>query len=94
MCGSGAPRLGELLNTIRARGFVFWTAFSKDGRNLAVASKDIQMWNLATSREVATFLPGARSAFVGFSPDGRSLIGGRVGEAYLWTAANDEELRQ
>ena len=69
----------------------YWLAFSKAGRTLASASEDIKLWNLATGREVANFRQDAPFTFVAFSPDGRSLLGGRLGGAYLWTAAGEEE---
>lgn len=47
---------GELLTTIRGRGFVRWVVFSKNGRTLVSAGHDVQVWNLATFREVASLM--------------------------------------
>ncbi len=84
---------GEELETLRGhREPVIWLAFAKDGRTLVSAAEEIKLWNLAARREVASFLPDAASVFVGFSPDGRHLLGGKVGEVHVWTAAKDADL--
>jgi len=83
---------GESAGTLKGhREGIFSVAFSKDGRTLASASEDIKLWNLATRREVASFRQDKAFNFVMFSPDGRSLLGGRVGEGYIWTAARPED---
>jgi WD40 repeat protein len=83
---------GEPLATIPGhREWIKWLAFSKDGRSLASAGEEIKVWNLATGREVASFLPNSDSQLVTFSPDGRTLLGGKVGEFYIWSTASEND---
>ncbi len=78
---------GRKYATLRGhREGIYWVAFSRDGRTLASACEDVKLWNLATRREVASFSQPQPFQAVAFSPDGRSLLAGRIGEAFLWTA--------
>ncbi len=84
---------GEEVATLRGhRERISWLAFAKDGRTLASAGEEIKLWNLATGRELGSILPNSKADFVTFSPDGRRLLGGRVGEASVWTAAQEKPL--
>ena len=61
--------------------------FSPDGSTLASGSDDIRLWDLATGR-AATIATGG-GGLVAFSPDGRALASGFVGNARvaLWDLA-------
>ncbi|MBL9168384.1 MAG: protein kinase [Verrucomicrobiales bacterium] len=79
---------GKRLRTLRGhREGLYWLSFSEDGRTLASACEDIKLWNLATGREVGSLRGEAPFLFVRFSPEGQSLLGGRMGQAYVWSAA-------
>ncbi|OAI38901.1 hypothetical protein AYO38_01795 [bacterium SCGC AG-212-C10] len=67
-------------------------AFSPDGRSLAVATRSIVIWDLATFRPVATAggEGGSRDELyrVQYSPDGRWLAAtGPTGFTYLWSTS-------
>ena len=61
--------------------------FSPDGSTLASGSDDIRLWDLATGR--ATTIATGGGGLVAFSPDGRALASGFVGNASvaLWDLA-------
>src|SRR5438132_3262152 len=56
-------------------------AFSPDGRFLATRSSPATLWDLSSGKEVRTFGPeplsGFVSMFLGFTPDGQSLVQAR-----------------
>ena len=61
--------------------------FSPDGSTLASGSHDIRLWDLSTGR--ATTIATGGGGLVAFSPDGRALASGFVGDASvaLWDLA-------
>jgi WD40 repeat protein len=78
------------------------TAFSPDGKVLAVASRrgsgpaeqvDVRLWDAAKARVIGAPLPHARPvAFLGFSPDSRLLLTAAGSEVRLWNAADSRSL--
>ncbi|MEU9378325.1 WD40 repeat domain-containing protein [Streptomyces sp. NPDC048255] len=72
------------------QGTVNAIGFSPDARLLAVAAKDVQLWDVSdpwTPRPVGPPLTNATafSGTVSFTPDGRTLaVGGREGKVWLW----------
>ncbi|WP_411104033.1 helix-turn-helix domain-containing protein [Streptomyces sp. cmx-4-9] len=88
----GAVRLWQVPSR-PLRGFqgtVNAIGFSPDGRLLAVAAKDVQLWDVSdpwAPRPVGPPLTNstAFSGTVSFTPDGRTLaVGGREGKVWLW----------
>jgi WD40 repeat protein len=62
-------------------------AFSPDGVTLASASADglVQLWDVSTESEVASFRPPYSMAILVFNSDGSLLAGGDIiGTIYLW----------
>jgi WD40 repeat protein/serine/threonine protein kinase len=74
------------------RESVMWISFSPDGRELVSAGEEIKVWNLATRREVASFLSNSHPVYAQFSPDGQRLFGGTVGELHSWSSSIHEKL--
>ncbi|MGW0778941.1 nSTAND1 domain-containing NTPase [Streptomyces sp. NPDC002835] len=82
--------------SIRGRTpYVNWTAFSPDGKTLAVAAgPDIQLWDVtvpATPKPLSGPLHNPRENFlaVGFTPDGRTLAGSNGdGTVALWNVSD------
>ncbi|MGI5451178.1 hypothetical protein ACQEVM_36490 [Streptomyces sp. CA-243310] len=94
----GAVRLWQVPSR-PLRGFqgtVNAIGFSPDGRLLAVAAKDVQLWDVSdpwTPRPVGPPLTNttAFSGTVSFTPDGRTLaVGGREGKVWLWDLTRPE----
>ena len=55
----------------------YGSAFSPDGRRLAVSSPEhITVWDLATSKPVRRFAPPAQTQTIAFTPDSRRMITG------------------
>jgi WD40 repeat protein/serine/threonine protein kinase len=77
-------------------------AFSPDGRRLAVGGiREIQVWDVAASRDIATLRGGQSAIFaMTFSPDGRRLATGAIrgggvasaGEIRVWDVADGREV--
>ncbi len=66
-------------------------AFSPDGRTLAVAGGQTQLWSVADRTEVSPPLanPTQFSGTVAFTPDGHTLaVGARDGTVQLWNVTN------
>jgi WD40 repeat protein len=62
-------------------------AFSPDGTLLASAGveRQVQLWDVATGRQVCTLPHGDEVMAVAFSPDGTLLAsGGYDNQMYLW----------
>ncbi|KAH7905800.1 quinon protein alcohol dehydrogenase-like superfamily [Hygrophoropsis aurantiaca] len=78
----GDPMLGH--------GSSIWQiALSSDGQRLASSSIDttVRVWNIKTRRQIGSPLrtqDNRRLASVGWSPDGRSIVGGSKDNIYLW----------
>ncbi|MFG2750209.1 WD40 repeat domain-containing protein [Streptomyces xanthophaeus] len=78
------------------QGTVNAIGFSPDRRLLAVAAKDVQLWDVSdpwTPRPVGQPLTNATgfSGTVSFTPDGRTLaVGGREGKVWLWDLTRPE----
>ncbi|MFB0630898.1 WD40 repeat domain-containing protein [Streptomyces sp. AB3(2024)] len=72
------------------QGTVNAIGYAPDGKLLAVAGRDVQLWDVTdpwTPRPVGPPLtnPTGYSATVSFTPDGRTLaVGGREGKLWLW----------
>ncbi|MEU7065632.1 helix-turn-helix domain-containing protein [Streptomyces sp. NPDC046161] len=72
------------------QGTVNAIGYSPDGKLLAVAGRDVQLWDVTdpwAPRPVGPPLtnPTGYSATVSFTPDGRTLaVGGREGKLWLW----------
>ncbi|MFF4298516.1 hypothetical protein ACFY0N_33235 [Streptomyces vinaceus] len=72
------------------QGTVNAIGYAPDGKLLAVAGRDVQLWDVSdpwTPRPVGPPLtnPTGYSATVSFTPDGRTLaVGGREGKLWLW----------
>ncbi len=82
---------GQIVQTLTGhRERVYWLAFSPDGRTLASAAEDLKLWSLAAEREVASFRAMDFFKYVDFSPNGKYLVGGDVGNAYVWSASRPE----
>ena len=77
-------------------GLVICTAYSPDGKTLAVGSMDntVRLWD-PDARKVRATLSGHRDWVfsVAFSPDGKTLASaGREGSVFLWDAATGKKL--
>ncbi len=73
-------------------------AFSPDGRFLATRASPATLWDLSSGKEVRTFGPepfsDAVSMFLGFTPDGRSLVQARGdGSIKIWDVPSGKEAR-
>lgn len=72
------------------QGTVNAIGYAPDGKLLAVAGRDVQLWDVSDPwipRPVGPPLtnPTGYSATVSFTPDGRTLaVGGREGKVWLW----------
>jgi WD40 repeat protein len=71
-------------------------AFSPDGRFLATRSWPVTLWELSSGKEVRTFGPESLSpsvsAFLGFTPDGKSLVEARTnGTIRTWDVTSGKE---
>ncbi|MCC0093347.1 WD40 repeat domain-containing protein [Streptomyces flavotricini] len=72
------------------QGTVNAIGYAPDGKLLAVAGRDVQLWDVSdpwSPRPVGPPLtnPTGYSATVSFTPDGRTLaVGGREGKLWLW----------
>jgi WD40 repeat protein len=79
---------GEVLHTLRHKGYVQAVAFSPDGQTLATGSRDAtaRLWERGTGRPRGEPLRDAGYVeAVAFSPDGKTLLtGGRDATARLW----------
>jgi WD40 repeat protein len=70
---------GQLVFTARdaGAGAAWCVAFSPDGKTLAAGleSGEVRLWDVAARREVARLAGhGGRARWLGFHPDGRSLV--------------------
>ena len=79
---------GEVTTLAGHESWVVSLDFSPDGSTLASGSDDIKLWDLATG-QAATLAKGG-GGLVAFSPDGRALASGFVGDASvaLWDLAS------
>ena len=70
-------------------------AFSPDGRSALSASREINLWDVATGSLIRTFGEGSPLRSIAFSPDGRTALSGGFGDdaLMLWDLATGEELR-
>src|SRR5262249_40056663 len=69
-------------------------ALSPDGRLLAFlpASRDLQLWEVATGKLRSTFAGGTRFTGLAFTPDGRALLAAREDTTVLvWGLAGQAE---
>ena len=77
---------------------VFQIAFGPDGHTLAVASEDLQLWNVDTGTLVHRIPLGTSFAWamaVAFSPDGqRVAVGRQDGAVQLWDAGSGAQIGQ
>jgi WD40 repeat protein len=101
------PRTGKELGVTRAdlKGSVSWTAFSPDGRLLAVvmrdgalllldadSGKELARGSVPTRAEKADKDPEAAVSQPAFSADGETLFAASGPEIHRWNAATGEEL--
>ena len=72
-------------------------AFSPDGRFLAARSSPATLWDLSSGKEVRRFGPDSSrsfSMFLGFTPDGQSLVQARAdGAIKIWDVPSGNEVR-
>ena len=73
-------------------------AFTPDGRFLSTRSSPATLWDVSSGKEVRAFGPESRSGFVsmflGFTPDGKSLVQARGdGAIRLWDVLTGVESR-
>jgi WD40 repeat protein len=79
--------------TLPQQATLYASAFSRDGRLLAVSDNGFDgggtyVWRVATGRVIATLAhPAQGSGSLRFSPDGDTLAIGGDGKVYLWDAA-------
>jgi WD40 repeat protein len=76
--------------------YVTSLAFSPDGKTIAAGvssygNKNIQLWDVATEKEVASFFADQVKA-VAFSPDGQTLATGGQNYTGLWEVKSRKEL--
>ena len=74
-------------------------AFTPDGRYLATRSSPATLWDLSSGKEVLSFGPepssGFVSMFLGFTPEGQSLVQARGdGSIKIWDASTGIEKRR
>ncbi len=85
------------VRTLKVKGSLLSAAFSPDGRMLATASEEIQLWDIRRGRELRHWVGHSRWTYsVAFSPDGKTLASGGGdsdhGEIKLWDPATGQEL--
>ncbi|MFJ2821993.1 hypothetical protein ACIO7M_12885 [Streptomyces toxytricini] len=79
------------------QGTVNAVAYSPDGRLLAVAGREVHLWDVRDPwlpRPVGRPLPNPTgySGTLSFTPDGRTLaVGGRDGKVWLWDTSRPEQ---
>jgi len=80
---------GRLLNTIETGGPLYCAAFAPDGNTIATGDNrgGIKSWDVQTcnERDIGTGRHGDRVFRLAYSPDGRFLASGGLGEGYVWT---------
>jgi WD40 repeat protein len=82
-----------------AAGIINKIAFTPDGHTIAVASQDLQLWNVDTGTFVHRLNPGTAigqyAEALAISPDGHQLVTGREdGAVQLWDAATGAQFGQ
>jgi WD40 repeat protein len=70
-------------------------AFASDGRTLATANGEVQLWDLVSGQVRRTLHPGdtSKASAVAYSPDGTTLAVG-CGLSLRWTEEHDRPLSQ
>ncbi|MEX1651955.1 helix-turn-helix domain-containing protein [Streptomyces pseudovenezuelae] len=89
--GDGAARLWRLpVPRLPGAGVVNSIAYRRDGKAIAVASGDVQLWDTARRSRIGPALTGPTAAnAVALSPDGRTLAAGyNEGSVRLWDVSD------
>src|SRR5205085_9072984 len=71
-----------------ARGAVSQTAYSRDGRRIAVADRagDVRIFDVASTKRLASIPTGAPLNGIAWAPDGRTIAtAGSDGETRVWS---------
>ncbi len=90
---------GEEVRTFGGHpGIVKCVAFSPKGKRIAsnCQRNTLKLWDAETGQLIRDFHPHNSSlgtTFVAFSPDGRHLVGGRMGSLDLWDTTTGEIIR-
>lgn len=90
------PASGRQVGTLEGHeGGVTCVQFSADGQILVSTSpedKTVRLWNVAQQHQVKVFPHTAGAQYVAFSPDGKTLAGGRWDHTVLlWDIATGQE---